>query len=106
MMASDGIGLAEALEGLRRELAEARDKAAGQSVQFPIQSLTVELKVGVTKSADAKAGFTVPLFGVELGGGGGYARESLQTITLVLGSPVNDHGEPLKVASESDVEKH
>ena len=53
---SDGIGLAEALELLRAELAAARDKAAGTDVQFPIETLTVELKVGVTRSADGRAG--------------------------------------------------
>ena len=99
---SDGVGLAEALEGLRADLAEAQRQAAGQAVQFPIESLTVELKVGVTKSVDGKAGFTVPLLGVELGGGGGRTSESLQTITLVLGSPVDQNGNPIKVAEETD----
>jgi hypothetical protein len=101
-MVSDGVGLAEALEGLRADLADAQQKAAGQAVQFPIESLTVELKVGVTKSVDGKAGFTVPLLGVELGGGGGHASESVQTITLVLGSPVDERGNPIKVAEETD----
>src|SRR4051812_9142947 len=43
----DGIGLAEALEQLRAELAAAHTKAADSNVQFPIETLTVELKVAV-----------------------------------------------------------
>jgi Trypsin-co-occurring domain 2 len=101
----EGIGLDEALEGLRAELASARQKAAGTPVQFPIQSLTVELKVGVTKSVDGKAGFTVPFIGVELGGSAGRAHETLQTVTLVLGPPVDQHGNVIKVASESEGRK-
>jgi Trypsin-co-occurring domain 2 len=102
IVTADGVGLAEALEGLRADLAEAQGKAAGQAVQFPIESLTVELKVGVTKSVEGKAGFTVPLLGVELGGSGGYASELLQTVTLVIGSPVDENGNPIKVAQETD----
>ena len=56
----DGIGLSEALEVLRGELAAAQAQAAGKDVQFPIETLTVELKVGLTKSKEGKAGFTVP----------------------------------------------
>ena len=99
---SDGIGLAEALELLRAELAAARDKAAGTDVQFPIETLTVELKVGVTRSADGRAGFTVHFIEVELGGSTGYNRETLQTVTVVLGAPVDREGRPVKVAKATD----
>jgi hypothetical protein len=99
---SDGIGLAEALELLRAELATARAKAAGTDVQFPIETLTVELKVGVTRSADGRAGFKVPIIEVELGGSTGYNRETLQTVTVVLGSPVDREGRPVSVAKATD----
>ena len=95
------MGLDEALEALRAELESAWQKAAGKDLQFPVETLTVELKVGVTKRADGKAGFKVPLLGAELGGSGGYDRESMQTITLVLGSPVDRDGKPVKVAASS-----
>jgi hypothetical protein len=94
-----GIGLDEALEALRAQLASARMKAAGQDLQFPIESLTVELKVGVTQSKEGKAGFHVPLFEAQLGGSVGVDRETLQTVTLVLGPPVDQRGVPVKVAS-------
>jgi hypothetical protein len=95
---SDGIGLADALELLREELAAAQAKAAGTDVQFPIETLTVELKVGVTWSADGRAGFKVPFIEVELGGSTGYNRDTMQTVTVVLGSPVDREGRPVKVA--------
>lgn len=97
----EDIGLDDALEALRGELESAWKKAAGRALQFPVETLTVELKVGVTKRADGKAGFKVPLVGAELGGSAGYGRETMQTITLVLGSPVDRDGKPVKVAAAS-----
>lgn len=98
----DGIGLADALEALRADLESARAKAAEADVQFPIETLTVELKVGVTSSKEGKAGFRVPYFGAELGGSVGFDRDTLQTVTLVLGAPVDRAGSPVKVASSGD----
>jgi len=101
----DGIGLDEVLEGLRMELASARAKAAGQDVQFPVESLTVELKAGVTRKADGKAGFRVPLIQAELRASAGYDRETMQTVTLVLGPPVDSTGRPIKVAQSTGEDK-
>jgi Trypsin-co-occurring domain 2 len=101
----DGIGLADALEGLRAELASAQAKAAGTDIQFPIETLTVELKVGVTRSAEGKAGFRVPFVGAELGGSAGYDRETLQTVTLVMGAPLDRDGRPVRVAQASQQRK-
>jgi Trypsin-co-occurring domain 2 len=99
------VGLADALEALRSELESAQIESADKNVQFPIERLTVELKVGVTKSAGGKAGFTVPVIGVELGGKAGYDRETLQTITLVLQAPVDQAGNRIKVGSWTPEEK-
>jgi hypothetical protein len=101
----DGVGLAEALEALRAELATAHAAAGGADVQFPIETLTVELKVGVTKKAGGKFGFSVPFVGVGIGGEAGYDRETLQTVTLVLGGPVDAAGIPIKVARASIARK-
>jgi hypothetical protein len=98
----EAIGLDDALEALRAELASARVKAAGEDLQFPVESLTVELKVGVTRSKEGKAGFRVPLIEAQLGGSVGVDRQALQTVTLVLGAPVDEHGNRVKVASASD----
>ena len=42
------IGLVEAIDALRSELAEAVEKAQGQEIQFPIGSVQLEFQVGVT----------------------------------------------------------
>ena len=96
-----GVALDEALEGLRQQLAAAHARAAGAELQFPVESVTVELRVAVTRSVDGKAGFRVPLVGAELGGSGSRAAESVQTLTLVLGGPVNEDGVPQRVSSVS-----
>ena len=56
----------------------------------------------MTRSKEGKAGFHVPLIEAELGGSVGVDRQALQTVTLVLGAPVDQHGNPVKVASASD----
>lgn len=100
-----GVGLADALEALRAEFAEARLKAAGSDLQFPIETVTVELRMVVTRTRDGKAGFRVPFVNAELGGGAARSNERTQTLTVVLGAPVDAAGLPVKVASETDVEK-
>lgn len=101
----DGLGLADALEELRAELAAAQTEAASRDIQFPIETLTVELKVGVTRSKEGKAGFRVPLVGAELGGTAGSDSETLQTVTIVLGAPVDREGRPVKIARLSQEPK-
>jgi hypothetical protein len=101
----DGIGLADAIEMLRTEVLTAQLQAAGADAQFPIQTLTVQLKVGLTKLADGKLGFKVPFVGAEIGASGGLHQETVQTVTLVLGPPVNRAGRPIMVAEETDEEK-
>jgi Trypsin-co-occurring domain 2 len=98
----EGIGLAQAIEILRAEVAAARTNAIGQPLQFPIQTLTVQLKVGLTRLADGKLGFKVPFVGAEVGASAGLHGETTQTVTLVLGPPVDDQGRPVSVAQTTD----
>ena len=98
-----GLGLSEAIELLRDELLRARAAGAVSEIQLPVESMTVELSVTATRSADGKAGFTVPVVGVQLGGGGSRERGSEQKVTVVFGGPVDREGRPVKVASGSDV---
>ncbi|MFJ6950833.1 trypco2 family protein [Micromonospora aurantiaca (nom. illeg.)] len=99
---SDGIGLAEAIAALRDDLLKARAAGAGGDIQLPVESMTVELTVTATRSADGKAGFKVPVVQLELGGGGSRQRSNEQTVTVVFGGPVDRSGLPVKVASASD----
>ena len=98
----DGIGLADALELLRAELALAQTRGADKDIQFPIETLTVELKVGISRSKGGKAGLRVLLVDVELGGSVGINRETLQTVTLVMGGPMDREGNPVRVAYAGD----
>ena len=97
------LGLSEAIELLRDDLLRARAAGAGSDIQLPIESMTVELSVTATRSADGKAGFTVPIVDLQLGGGVSRERGSEQKVTVVFGGPVDRDGRPVKIASTSDV---
>jgi Trypsin-co-occurring domain 2 len=101
-VAVEGVDLDVVLEELRAQFGAAAVAAAGSAVQFPVQSVTVELKVGLTRTRDGKAGFKVPFIGAELGASGGSQRQEFQTITVVFGSPVDENGGPIKVAHASE----
>ncbi|WP_406083515.1 hypothetical protein OHA01_01960 [Micromonospora zamorensis] len=101
-VSSDGIGLAEAIAALRDELLQARAKGADHDIQLPVESMTVELTVTATRSAEGKAGFKVPFVEVELGGGSSRQRADEQRVTVIFGSPVDRSGRPVKVANAAD----
>jgi NTP-dependent ternary system trypsin peptidase co-occuring protein len=92
------IGLAEAIDALRSELAAAVEKAQGQEIQFPIGSVQLEFQVGVTWDTEAKTG--VKFWVLELGASGSYANESVQKVTLNLEAPVDAEGRAVKVARQ------
>jgi hypothetical protein len=102
---ADGLGLSDAIGLLRDELLRAQAAGAGSAIQLPVESMTVELTITATRSADGKAGFTVPVVDVHLGGGVSRERGSEQKVTVVFGGPVDRDGNPVKVASASDVLK-
>ena len=89
------LGLAETMEALRAELAQAAAAGAAAGFQFPVAGVQLEFHVGVTKTGEGKAG--VKFYVVELGGSGSYAREEIQTVTVTLGAPVDHHGNPVKI---------
>jgi hypothetical protein len=101
--AASGLGLSEAIDLLRDGLLRARAAGATSEIQLPVQSMTVELTVTATRTLDGKAAFTVPVVGLQLGGGGSRGRGSEQKVTVVFGEPVDRAGRPVKVASASDV---
>jgi hypothetical protein len=104
-VAADGLGLADAIGLLRDELLRARAAGADSDIQLPVESMTVELTVTATTSLDGKAGFTVPVVGLELGGGGARERGSEQKVTVVFGGPVDRDGNSVKVAQPSSERK-
>ena len=93
------IGLGETIDALRAELATAVERARNTDFQFPVASVQLEFHVGVTKAAGGKAG--VNFWVVQLDGDASYARESIQTVTVTLGAPVDRFGSPQKVTDTS-----
>ena len=61
--------------------------------------MQLEFHVGVTKTGEGKAG--VKFWVVELGGTGSYAREEIQTVTVTLGAPVDQNGQPVRIYRDS-----
>jgi hypothetical protein len=51
--------------------------------------------VGCTKGSEGRGG--VRFYVVELGGSGSYAQEEIQTVTVTLGAPVDQNGDPVKI---------
>lgn len=100
--AVDGIGLADAIGQIKAELLAAQNMPAAGGVRLPVKSVTVELSVVATRSADAKAGFKVPLIDLELGSSGTLSQERTHTITVVFDTPINEHGDPVQVYKVDD----
>jgi Trypsin-co-occurring domain 2 len=89
------LELAETVEALRAELARAAAAGAGANFQFPVAGVQLEFHVGVTKTGKGAAG--VKFWVVDLGGSVSYAREEIQTVTVTLGAPVDQNGDPVKI---------
>jgi hypothetical protein len=95
------LELAETVEALRAELARAAAAGAGAGFQFPVAGVQLEFHIGVTKTGQGKTG--VRFYVVELGGSGSYAREEIQTVTVTLGAPVDQNGDPVKIYRSSTI---
>jgi hypothetical protein len=64
----DSIALADTISQLRADLLAARSQGAQEDIQFPVESLALELKMVATRTAEGKAGFRGPIVDAELGG--------------------------------------
>jgi hypothetical protein len=91
----DEIGLVEAIAAVRSELSEAVAIAETEDIRFPVDNVTLEFQVGVTRDAHAEGKLKVWV--LELGARGGYEAESVQKVVLTLGPPVNPEGETIAV---------
>lgn len=88
------IGLREVISALRSELESAISEGEGKSIRFEAIAVDLEFNVGVTKTAEGKAG--IRFWVLELGGGGSYASERIQTVKLSL-QPVSADGTRVKI---------
>jgi hypothetical protein len=71
------------------------ERGADQDLQFPVESVELQFQVGVTREKSGSAELKVWV--VEFGGNAGVTREDVHTVTVTLGAPVNEDGEPVKV---------
>jgi Trypsin-co-occurring domain 2 len=93
------IGLAEVVRALRAELEIATSEGEGQEIRFEATAVDLEFNVGVKKSKEGKAG--IRFWVVELGGGGAYASESIQTVKLSL-QPSTASGGRVRITRGTD----
>jgi hypothetical protein len=82
VMASNLIGLADAIEGLRHELGLAIEAAKGSELSFEPTSIELTLEATLTKSAGANAKVGWSILGA--GAKGSVESATVQTLKLTL----------------------
>jgi hypothetical protein len=95
------IALSQAVALVRKELLDALTAPNASGLRFPVGQITLSLQIGLTTSATGSAG--MDLWVLELGAEGSYAKETVQTVSIVLEPPVTAEGEGIKIASRSEV---
>ncbi|MBE3008891.1 hypothetical protein IL992_06775 [Microbispora sp. NEAU-D428] len=80
------VGLAEAVKGVRAELAEAMAAGEGERLRFDVGPVELEFVVELRRDAEAKAG--VKVWVVEAGASGTLSRGTTHTLKVVL-NPVD-----------------
>ena len=90
--------LAEAIEGVRAELSEAMAAGAGERLRFEVGPVELEFTVGVQRDLQGKAG--VKVWVMEIGGSGGFSRDSSHRVKLMLNPVDRVTGRPARVADQ------
>jgi len=101
LVAEDGVGLSQALEGLRGELEDAWSASQGRRVRFRASEVTLTLETVLRSDKEASAG--VRWYVLHAGGGVKSGSESTQTIVLTLVPGLYDREgrpAPLDVAAD------
>lgn len=93
------IGLGEVIRALRAELEEAMSEGKGSAIRFEATSVDLEFNVGITRAADGKAG--IRFWVLELGGGGSYASERVQSVKLSM-KPMSADGGRVRITQGTD----
>lgn len=79
---NEGIELRAVIEQLREELLALTETVSGEDLRFAVESVDVELHVGVTN--ESKLGAKAKFWVLEVGAEGKYGTERTQTIRLSL----------------------
>lgn len=85
-MTTTSIGLADAIDQLRSELAAAIARGEGQELRFKVSDIKVELAVQITRKGSGKGELSFNVLGVggKIGGEGGIDHGTTHRITLSL----------------------
>ncbi|MET9312513.1 trypco2 family protein [Kribbella sp. NPDC003505] len=94
----DRIDLATTIDALRDELAKSAIRAESEQIDFGIAEIELEFHVGVTKEGEGKAG--VKFWVAELGVGGSYVHETIQTVRIKL-NDVRRNNRPARIGEDA-----
>ncbi|MCK9878647.1 hypothetical protein MXD59_23260 [Frankia sp. Ag45/Mut15] len=78
----DEVGLAEAIEALRRELAAAKLAGVGEPVQFTLGPVEMEFGLEIRRERKGEAG--VKFWVLSVGGGGSAGRTATHRLKVTL----------------------
>src|SRR5208337_4781645 len=91
------IPLSELIAELRSELSEAQKEGTGKELRFTVEEIEIELKVGITKEAEADG--KVKFWVYEAGLKGGVSEQDLQRVLLRI-KPIGAKGADGKQAED------
>ncbi len=93
------IGLVEAIEAVREELVQAVLAGAQRPLQFPLEGVELTFQVGVTR--EHAPGGKLKFWILQLGYEQRDQHQSVHTVKVNLGAPLDDAGTPFKVTARS-----
>jgi Trypsin-co-occurring domain 2 len=97
---TEELGLAEAIEAIRRELAVAQDQGRGSDVRFTVGAVELEFAVDARRTTGGEASITV-LSLLSLGGKGEAAKGETHRVKVAL-SPLAVDGRPFEVSAAAE----
>jgi hypothetical protein len=97
-MRDDEVGLAEAIDVLRRELSAAQQSAQSSDLRFTLGPIEVEFAVDVARKAGGDV--TVKVLGILSGGIKGEETTTDKNRVKIVLNPVDVNGEPFEVAAQ------
>jgi hypothetical protein len=100
VVAVDWIGLADAVQALRDELAVAQSAGANEPLRFDVGPVEMEFSLVARRNGAGRAGiqFGVVTFGVD----GGLSHESVHRVKIVLHPKESATGRPPQVGARVD----
>ncbi len=89
------LGLADAIDAVRRELQDAQERGRGESVQFRLGSIDLELRVEMATAVRGEGGIQVWVVSAK---GGGERTSTTSHIVRVQLTPVTAVGGDVRVS--------